>query len=248
VTVAELRQGWRRVASPVGRSFRDLLPIVAVVGAFQVLVFQQPLENLAELLLGLGLVVAGLTLLVFGLQEGLIPVGEAMAHELARRGSLPWLVAFAFALGFGTSFAEPALIAIAGKAGELTAAAADPVGQVAGRHGLALRFTVALGVGVALSIGVLRIVLGLPLQPLILVGYALVLALTPLAPADAVALAYDSGGFTLTTLSVPLAAAVGVGLASSIRGRRPLVDGFGLVALGSLTPILFVLVLRTLSP
>ena len=218
---------------PVLGSLRDLLPIMVVIGGFQLLVFQQPLENFASVAFGVGLVALGLTLFVFGLELGLFPIGEQLAHAFARKGSLPWLVAFAFALGFGTTVAEPALVAVAAEAGHVTG------GGAAWQIGL--RLTVAAAVGVALMIGVVRILLGWPLQWLIIGGYLAVISLTPLAPREIIGVAYDSGGVTTSTITVPLTAALGVGLAGSIRGRNPLVDGFGLIALASLTPIVFVL-------
>jgi hypothetical protein len=221
-------------------SLRDLLPIIVVIAAFQVLVFRQPLENFGSVIAGLGLVVLGLTLFVFGLEMGLFPIGEQLAHAFARKGSVPWLVAFAFALGFGTTVAEPALIAVAAEAANLTG------GGAAWQTGL--RLTVAAAVGVALVIGVVRILLGWPLHWLIIGGYLVVMALTPLAPPEIVGVAYDSGGVTTSTITVPLTAALGVGLAGSIRGRNPLVDGFGLIALASLTPIVFVLLFGTVWP
>jgi hypothetical protein len=182
----------------------------------------------------------GLTLFVFGLELGLFPIGEQLAHAFARKGSLPWLVAFAFALGFGTTVAEPALIAVADEAGQL----------VGGGNAwqTALRLTVAAAVGAALVLGVLRILLGWPLHWLIIAGYVLVMMITPLAPPTIVGVAYDAGGVTTSTITVPLTAALGVGLAGSIRGRNPLIDGFGLIALASLTPIMFVLIFGTIWP
>jgi hypothetical protein len=221
-------------------SLRDLLPIIVVIAAFQLLVFRQPLENFASVAAGLGLVVLGLTLFVFGLEMGLFPIGEQLAHAFARKGSVPWLVAFAFALGFGTTVAEPALVAVAAEAGKVTGG--GDAWQTA------LRLVVAVAVGVALVIGVLRILLGWPLQWLIIGGYLAVIALTPLAPPEIVGVAYDSGGVTTSTITVPLTAALGVGLAGSIRGRNPLVDGFGLIALASLTPIVFVLLFGAAWP
>ena len=233
-----------RTVSVCGRavlgSGRDLLPIIVVIAAFQLLVFRQPLDNLLQVISGLVLVVLGLTLFVFGLDIGLFPVGEQLAHAFARKGSLPWLVAFAFALGFGTTVAEPALIAVTAEAGRL---AGGGVGWQT-----ALRLTVATAVGVALVIGVLRILLGWPIHWLIIGGYVAVMALTPLAPETIVGVAYDAGGVTTSTITVPLTAALGVGLAGSIRGRSPLVDGFGLIALASLTPIIFVLLFGAVWP
>ncbi len=221
-------------------SLRDLVPIIVVIGAFQLLVFRQPLDNFASVAVGLALVVVGLTLFVFGLEAGLFPVGEGLAHAFARKGSVPWLLAFAFSLGFGTAVAEPALIAVTAEAGKLTG------GGEAWQF--ALRLTVASAVGVALVIGVLRILLGWPIQWLIVGGYLVVMVLTPFAPSTIVGVAYDSGGVTTSTITVPLTAALGVGLASSIRGRNPLLDGFGLIALAALMPIVFVLLFGTVWP
>jgi hypothetical protein len=239
----------KAVAGPLGTSFRDLLPIILTVGIFQLFVFRQPLDDLGQILTGLVLVVIGLTFFVKGLELGLFPLGESMAHALARKGSLTWLIAFAFALGFGTTFAEPALIAIAGKAADMQVASLDVAElrssqQEALRDGYAfsLRITVALAVGSALVVGVLRIIKGWPIHYLIMAGYALVLLLTPFAPSSIVAVAYDSGGVTTSTITVPLTTALGIGLASNIRGRNPLLDGFGLIAFASLAPILFVLI------
>lgn len=243
----------KRIGIPLRNSARDLLPIIAVVSIFQLLVFRQPLEGVAQLLIGLVLVIVGLTLFVMGLELGLFPVGESMAHDFARKGSLGWMVAFAFALGFGTTFAEPALIAVAGKAAELAttasaeeAAAPEEMERLRGRYALTLRITVAVSVGCALVVGVLRIVFGWPIHYLITAGYAAIMLLTPFAPQSIMAVAYDSGGVTTSTITVPLTAALGIGLASSIKGRNPLLDGFGLIAFASLTPILFVLLLGIL--
>ncbi len=236
------------VGRPLWASTRDLLPIILVVVVFQFFVFRQPLDNVGRLLMGVALVISGLTLFVAGLELGLFPLGEAMAHDFARKGSLPWMIAFAFALGFGTTFAEPALIAIAGKAATLAVVEAPLEQQDALREDYAftLRTTVALSVGFALAVGVVRIIMGWPIHYLIIAGYALVMLLTPFAPSHVIAVAYDAGGVTTSTVTVPLTAALGVGLASSIKGRSPLIDGFGLIAFASLTPILFVLLLGIL--
>lgn len=240
----DLQRSMRVIVGPLWNSVRDLLPLILTIGLFQGLVFRQPLENVGQLLMGMGLVVCGLSLFVVGLQMGLFPLGEAMAHDFARKGSLPWLLAFAFALGFGTTFAEPALIAIAGKVATVRALEVTTEQQELVRHSyaLGLRVTVALAVGIALVMGVLRIVLGWPTHYWIMAGYAMVFLLTPFAPRHIIAVAYDSGGVTTSTITVPLTTALGVGLASSIKGRSPLADGFGLIAFASLTPILFVLV------
>lgn len=229
--------------SAVGSSLRDLLPIVSVVLFFQILVFRQPLPQVGKLCLGLTFVVAGLSSFIKGLEMGLFPLGEAMAYDFARKGSVPWLIAFAFALGFGTTFAEPALIAIADKASTLQTYEGLEEQALALQRSFAigLRTTVAISVGLSLAIGVVRIIQGWPLHYLIIIGYLLIMILTPLASKNIVAIAYDSGGVTTSTITVPLTTALGVGLASSIKGRNPLLDGFGLIALASLMPILFVL-------
>ncbi len=225
-------------------SLRDLLPIVLVISVFQVFVFREPAADLLSMATGALLVAAGLTFFIFGLRLALFPIGEGLAHALARKGSVFWLVVFAFMLGFGTTIAEPALTAIAAEAADV-AAAADAIASTAEAkksYALGLRLTVALAVGVALVIGVMRILANWSLPILIIGGYVLVLLVTTIAPKDIVGIAYDSGGVTTSTVTVPLVAALGVGLASSLRGRNPMTDGFGLIAFASLTPILFVLV------
>lgn len=228
---------------PLLVSLRDMLPIIGVVLFFQLLVFQKPLPNTAALVGGLTLVVIGLALFVTGLEIGLFPLGERMARDFTSRGSAPWLLFFAFALGFGTTFAEPALIAVADKAATLQAfeGPESRVATMQSSFAFWLRLTVAFAVGLALVIGTLRIIFGWPLHYLIIGGYIAVVILTPFAPESIVALAYDSGGVTTSTITVPLTTALGIGLASSISGRSPLLDGFGLIALASLAPILFVL-------
>ncbi|MDA1101595.1 MAG: DUF1538 domain-containing protein [Proteobacteria bacterium] len=224
-------------------SIRDLAPIIVVVAFFQFAVLQQPIPNLGGILLGLLSVVVGLTLFIQGLELGLFPIGEAMAVAFARKGSLFWLLAFAFALGFGTTAAEPALIAVAAKAAEV-AAAAGVVGASAAaqaEYAFYLRGTVALSVGAALVLGVFRILKGWPIQYLIISGYIVVVILTFFAPATIVGIAYDSGGVTTSTITVPLVTALGVGLATVIKGRSPMVDGFGLIAFASLSPMIFVM-------
>lgn len=224
-------------------SLRDLAPIVLTIAAFQLLVIQQPLPDLATTLLGLLATVTGLTLFILGLEVGLFPLGEQMAHAFARKGSVPWLLAFAFALGFGTTVAEPALIAVADEAAAAAAAAGmigtDPAEQSVFADGL--RLTVAVSVGAAITIGVLRIIKGWPIHWFIIAGYILVVMMTSVAPREIIGIAYDSGGVTTSTITVPLVTALGVGLASAIRGRNPLVDGFGLIAFASLTPMIFVM-------
>ena len=225
-------------------SFRDLVPMILVIAFFQIVVLRQPFPDLERVLVGLAFVIVGLSLFVQGLETGLFPLGEGMAHAFARKGSLAALLAFAFCLGFGTTVAEPALIAVAAKAAEVAGGAGAIVDSAEARSDYAfqLRLTVALSVGVSLVLGVFRILKGWPIQYLIIAGYIIVVALTGLAPPEIVGIAYDSGGVTTSTMTVPLVAALGVGLASAIRGRNPLLDGFGLIAFASLMPIIFVLV------
>ena len=222
---------------------RDLAPIVVVIGFFQLVVLQQPLPNIGELLIGLVLVLAGLTLFIQGLDMGLFPLGESMAHAFARKGSVVWLILFAFALGFGTTVAEPALIAIAEEAGEIAASAGVIADTEDARddYAFGLRMTVALSVGAAIVLGVVRIIKGWPIHVMIAGGYVLVVIMTAIAPREIIGLAYDSGGVTTSTITVPLVTALGVGLASSIKGRNPMLDGFGLIAFASLLPMIFVM-------
>lgn len=225
-------------------SLRDLAPIVLVIAVFQVLVIQQPVSGLLAILFGGLLVVAGLTCFIFGLRIALFPIGEDLAHSLARKGSAFWLFTFAFVLGFGTTIAEPALLAVAEEAAEVAvgAGAIPDSEEAVSNYASGLRLVVALSVGVALLLGVLRIVKNWSLPLMIIGGYILVVIVTTMAPAEIVGIAYDSGGVTTSTVTVPLVTALGVGLASSLKGRNPMTDGFGLIAFASLTPILFVLV------
>lgn len=221
----------------------DLLPIVLVIAFFQIVVLKQPLPHMGEVLFGALLVVVGLTLFVQGLEMGLFPIGETMAHALARKGSLFWLLCFAFALGFSTTVAEPALIAVAAEAAEIASKGGliDPGQESLQRYAFGLRMSVAFSVGLAILIGVMRIIRGWPIHYLIIGGYVLVMLMTTIAPDEIIGIAYDAGGVTTSTITVPLVAALGVGLASIIKGRSPLVDGFGLIAFASLLPMIFVM-------
>jgi hypothetical protein len=224
-------------------SLRDLLPIVLVIGFFQIFVLQQHIPNFAEILIGTLFVVIGLSLFVRGLNLGLFPIGESMAHAFARKGSLSWLLLFAFALGFGTTVAEPALIAVADEAA-IVAAEGGVIHHSEAemeRYAFGLRLTVAISVGAAIVLGVLRIIRGWPIHYLIIGGYVGVIVMTAFAPEEIIGIAYDSGGVTTSTITVPLVTALGVGLASSIKGRNPMIDGFGLIAFASLTPMIFVM-------
>lgn len=225
-------------------SLRDLMPIILVIAFFQLVVLQEPLPNLVSILFGLLLVVFGLTFFIFGLEMGLFPIGESMAQAFARKGSVFWLLIFAFCLGFGTTVAEPALTAVAGEAAEVAAEggmiANDTLAMEEYANGL--RYTVALSVGIAIMVGVLRILKGWPIQYMIIGGYIGVVILTMFAPPSIIGVAYDSGGVTTSTITVPLVTALGVGLASAIKGRNPMIDGFGLIAFASLLPMMFVMV------
>jgi hypothetical protein len=225
-------------------SLRDLAPIILVIAFFQIFVLHQSPENVTGLLVGTLFVVLGLTFFIFGLEMGLFPIGESMAHAFARKGSIFWLLAFAFALGFGTTVAEPALIAISEEASEVAAKAGHIAATVEATQSYAtgLRFTVAFSVGVAIVIGVLRILMDWSIHYMIMAGYIIVVIVTAFAPSEIIGIAYDSGGVTTSTITVPLVTALGIGLASSISGRNPMVDGFGLIAFASLLPIIFVLV------
>lgn len=222
---------------------RDLAPIVIVIAFFELVVLQQVPDGLFGILVGVILVVIGLTFFIYGLELALFPIGDALAIALAKKGSVFLLLIFAFLLGFGTTIAEPALTAIANEASEIAAGAgAIPSTEEALEdYVLGLRVTVALSVGTALVLGVLRILLGWSLPLMIISGYALVVGMTAIAPADIVGVAYDSGGVTTSTVTVPLVTALGVGLASSLRDRNPMTDGFGLIAFASLTPMIFVM-------
>lgn len=233
-----------QMATSLIDSLRDLTPIFLVIGVFQLLVLKQPLPDLLNLAWGMLLVLLGLSLFVQGLKLGLFPIGESLALSFAAKGSVTWLLLFAFALGFGTTVAEPALIAIAEEAARVAAVGGWIEESEAVRRSYAngLRYTVALSVGFAVVLGVMRILRGWPLQNLIILGYLGVILMTAIAPEEIVGIAYDSGGVTTSTITVPLVTALGVGLASCIEGRNPMTDGFGLIALASLMPMIFVMV------
>jgi hypothetical protein len=225
------------------QSLQDLLPIILVIAFFQLVVLQQPFPQLGQIVVGGLMVLLGLSLFVQGLQMALFPLGEDMAYSFVRKGNLWFLLLFAFTLGFGTTVAEPALIAIAEEAAEIAAGGGmiENLEPARASYATGLRLVVALAVGIALVVGVIRILKGWPVQYLIIGGYVGVVFMTMLAPPEIIGIAYDSGGVTTSTVTVPLVAALGIGLASSIRGRDPLVDGFGLIAFASLTPMIFVM-------
>jgi nitrogen regulatory protein PII len=212
-------------------SFRDLLPIILVIMFFQLAIIQTVPENWLSTAIGLAIVGVGLAVFLLGLEVGIFPVGEGLASEFARKGSTKWIVIFAFMIGFGTTIAEPALIVIAQKAASISDGRIDAN---------ILRLVVAFSVGFAIVVGVWRIIKGHPIHYYIIAGYVMVVAATAFAPKEIVGLAYDLGGVTTSTVTVPLVAALGIGLASTIKGRNPVLDGFGLIAFASLTPMIFV--------
>lgn len=223
---------------------RDLAPIILVIAFFQFIVLRQPVPNFIDIALGFLFVMLGLGIFVRGLEMALFPLGESLAYSFASKGSVFWLFLFAFGLGFGTTIAEPALIAVSEEASEIMARGGVIAAGAASEsvYANALRYTVAVSVGSSLILGVLRILKGWPIQWFIMGGYMLVVLLTAIAPEEIVGIAYDSGGVTTSTITVPLVTALGVGLASVIKGRNPMVDGFGLIAFASLAPIIFVLI------
>jgi hypothetical protein len=233
----------RRLFQKLKEALSDLLPIILVITVFQLAILRQTFPDLLEVLIGAVLVIIGLMLFVQGLEMGLFPIGEALAVAFARKGSLVWLLIFGFGLGFSTTVAEPALIAITREAAKV-AAQGDIIASgenARASYALGLRLTVAVSVGLAIAIGIIRILRGWPVHYLIITGYMIVVLMTLIAPEEIVGIAYDSGGVTTSTVTVPLVTALGVGLASSIRGRNPMVDGFGMIALASLFPMIFVM-------
>jgi hypothetical protein len=225
----------------IGSACTDLLPIVAVIAFFQFVIIRKPLPNVGEILLGTGLVVIGLSMFIEGLERALFPMGEGMAHALTRKGSLFWLLAFSFALGFSTTVAEPALIAVSNEAASIAISEGLIDDKARDSYSLGLRLTVAFSVGFSILLGVLRVLRNWPLHYLIIGGYCIVMLMTIFAPREIIGIAYDAGGVTTSTITVPLVTALGVGLATIIRGRNPLIDGFGLIAFASLLPMIFVM-------
>ena len=226
-------------------TLKDVLPILVVIIFFQLVVLKQPIPHLKKVILGGVYVVIGLSLFLMGLEKALFPVGQIMATQLSDPTfigivsgeptpwwSYYWIYIFAALIGFSTTIAEPSLIAVAIKADEVSAGTISQIG---------LRVTVALGVAFALALGTFRIVTGTSLFVYIMAGYIIVIIQTFFAPKKLIALAYDSGGVTTSTVTVPLVAALGLGLSSSVPGRNPAIDGFGLIAFASLFPIITVL-------
>ena len=226
---------------------RDVLPIIILITGVQLFVLRQPIPHLRRLIVGGVYVVIGLALFLAGLEKALFPLGKIMANQLSDPvfiyglGEVPdeadwtaygWVYLFAAMIGFATTIAEPSLIAVAQKANEVSAGVISTWG---------LRITVAIGVAFGISLGTFRIITGTPLYMYILVGYMIVIVQTLMAPKSIIALAYDSGGVTTSTVTVPLVAALGLGLAATVPGRNPALDGFGLIAFASLCPIIAVL-------
>jgi len=212
-------------------SFRDLMPIILVILFFQLAIIQTVPDNWLSTAIGLAIVGVGLAVFLLGLEVGIFPVGEGLASDFAHKGSTFWIVLFAFMIGFGTTIAEPALAVIAEKAASISSGRIDA---------FMLRMVVAFSVGLAIVIGVWRIIKGHPIHYYIISGYILVIASTAFSPHEIVGLAFDLGGVTTSTVTVPLVAALGIGLATTIKGRNPVLDGFGLIAFASLTPMIFV--------
>ncbi len=212
-------------------SFRDLIPIVLVILFFQLAILQTIPEDWLPTTIGMIIVGIGLAIFLQGLEIGIFPVGEGLARDFAKSGSTLWILLFAFAIGFGTTIAEPALAVIADKAAAISSGRIDAN---------TLRYVVALSVGFAILLGVYRIIKGHPIHYYIIGGYIAVVSVTFFAPKEIIGLAYDLGGVTTSTVTVPLVAALGIGLASTIKGRNPVIDGFGLIAFASLTPMIFV--------
>ncbi len=239
-----MNEALRRLVNNLLESGKDLLPIVVVIAFFQIAVLQRPIPDFSSIALGTLYILIGLTLFISGLRTGLFPIGESIAHAFVERGSLLWLLVFAFTLGFGATIAEPALIAIANESADVAA-----VGGIISHdqsaidnYASTLRIAVAIAVGLSVVLGVFRILKGWSIQWLIIGGYLLVLLTTLIAPEWIIGIAYDAGGVTTSTITVPLVTALGVGLASSIRGRNPLTDGFGMIAICSLSPIIAVMI------
>ena len=236
-TIKKAKQTWTKC-------LEGLLPIVLVVAFFQIIVLKQAIPEIGIILLGTLSILIGLTFFVSGLRLGLFPIGENLAHSFVNKGSLFWLLLFAFALGFGSSIAEPALMAVSQEAAIVASSGGiiENNELAINKYSLGLRLSVALAVGLSVMLGVLRILKGWPLQWLIIPGYVLVMVITFVSPDWIIGVAYDSGGVTTSTVTVPLVTALGVGLASSIRGRNPLTDGFGMIAICALSPIIAVLI------
>ena len=232
------------IGRTLGETIFDVLPIAAVLLFFQILVLRRMPAHPQRIVIGFVYAVIGLALFLVGLEKALFPLGEVMAEQLTAHAvtdisgtagdwrNYAWVYIFAASIGFATTVAEPALIAVTIKASEVSGEALKPWG---------LRVAVAIGVAIGVALGTFRIVTGTPLPYYIIAGYVVVIAQTAVAPRDIIPLAYDSGGVTTSTVTVPLVTALGLGLASTIPGRSPLIDGFGLIAFASLFPMITVM-------
>ncbi|GGE52745.1 membrane protein [Streptosporangium jomthongense] len=212
-------------------ALKNLFPIVVVVVFFQLVVLQQMPDNTLSMAIGLLIVAVGVALFLQGLELSIFPVGKSLSNQFARKGSVPVLLSFGFAMGFSAVIAEPALIAVAEQAQGISE------GKI---NAFTLRLLVATSVGLVIALGVFRTIFGYPLHWFMITGYITVVVVTWFAPQEIVGLAYDSGGVTTNVVTVPLITALGIGLAASIRGRNPLTDGFGLVALAVMVPMITV--------
>ena len=227
-------------------SAKDLAPIVLVIAFFQIIVLQQPIPNMDNIIIGAGFVLIGLTLFMHGLKLGLFPIGEVLAFSFVKKGSIAWLLAFSFALGFGATIAEPDLIVMANEAAKVAQFGGIITSELElDQYAQTLRYTVAIAVGLSVVIGVIKILKGWPIQYLIISGYLMVMLVTILAPDFIIGIAYDA--VTTGPITVPLLTALGVGLSSSIRARNPLIDGFGMIAIASLLPIIAVMLFGILQ-
>lgn len=221
----------RAFSHSLAHALKNLFPIIAVVVFFQLVILQQVPDNTLVMAAGLLVVAVGVALFLQGLELSIFPVGKSLSNQFARKGSVPVLLSFGFAMGFSAVVAEPALIAVAQQAEEISE------GKI---KALTLRMLVAVSVGLVVALGVFRTIFGHPLHWFMIIGYIVVVIITWFAPPEIVGLAYDSGGVTTNIVTVPLIAALGIGLAASIRGRNPLLDGFGLVALAVMVPMITV--------
>ncbi len=240
--------------SVIQDTLRDVLPIVLIIVGFQVFVLRRAIPNLARMLRGFVYVMLGMTLFLLGLEQALFPLGKLMAKQLADPAFIygiygtelddmgwhdyKWLYLFAATMAFSTTIAEPALLAVAKKANQVSGGAISVRG---------LRIAVAIGAAIGVTLGCFRIITGAPLHYYIIAGYVIVIAQTFFAPRLIIALAYDSGGVTTSTVTVPLVAALGLGLASTVPGRSPIIDGFGLIAFTCLFPIMTVMAYAQLA-
>ncbi len=236
----------------IAATILDVLPIAVVIFGFQLAVLRKPIPNLKKIVVGFVMVLLGLGFFLEGLEAALFPLGKLMAQQLTAPAFIAadnltaelswwnykWVYLFAFAIGFSTTIAEPSLLAVAIKASQVSAGSISVWG---------LRLAVAIGVAIGIALGVFRIVTGTPLYWYIITGYVFVVVQTLYAPRMIIALAYDSGGVTTSTVTVPLVAALGLGLSSTVPGRSPLLDGFGLIAFASLFPIISVMAYAQLS-